>query len=343
MFDFGFVVLLLLGALLSLFAGVGTRLLVGKSEAVDRLKTVLMLASVVVALLMALVAYTVFEVKAQLIVALVVMVGLAFFGALFTGGKERKMAVRSVYGMAATLLLGVGYLMATSSHGGPVPLMHAKVNLSDEKSLQRGAAAFRDYCFSCHGLSAVRYNQLEKLGLSEENIKTYMLTTTTKTGDMMMVGMNAADAKKWFGVTPPDLSLMTSAKGADYVYSYLNGFYKDDTRPTGWNNMYLLNAAMPHVLYEEQGVMQPKMSKVADHKDHSKMVDVLTGVIRVSEGKKDDAAYQQMTNDITNFLYWAAEPDRKSRHMIGYIVLAFLFVFSFLTYRLNKNYWKDIH
>ncbi len=254
----------------------------------------------------------------------------------------RANIVKLVYFLTACMVAGVLYLMFFGAGHGTAPLKHAKVNLSDKASLQRGAAAFRDYCFNCHGLSAVRYNQLTKIGLSDDNIKQYMLTTTTKPGDMMTVGLNAADAKRWFGVTPPDLSLMTSAKGEDYVFSYLNGFYRDETRPTGWNNTYLLNAAMPHALWEEQGTMVPVMEDKTDHAT-GKTVPTVTGFTKATAGKKDDAQYEQLTNDITNFLFWASEPDRQSRHLIGYFILALLFVFAFLTYKLNKNYWKDIH
>ncbi|MBS1173890.1 MAG: petC [Burkholderiaceae bacterium] len=256
----------------------------------------------------------------------------------------RANIVKLVYLVTACMVAGVLYLMSFgAAHSTTPPLKSAKVNLSDKASLQRGAAAFRDYCFNCHGLSAVRYNQLTKIGLSEDNIKQYMLTTTTKPGDMMTVGMNAADAKKWFGVAPPDLSLMASAKGTDYIFSYLNDFYRDETRPTGWNNRYWPNAAMPHVLWEEQGTMVPIMEDKPDPADHTKMVPTIVGFNKATAGKRDEAGYEQLTNDITNFLFWASEPDRQSRHFLGYIVLAFLLLLAFLASKLSKNYWKDIH
>ena len=257
----------------------------------------------------------------------------------------RSTIVKLVYLLTAGMVAAVLYLMFFGAgHAITPPLKDAKVKLSDKASLQRGAAAFRDYCFSCHGLSAVRYNQLSKIGLSDDAIKQYMLPTpTTKIGDLMVVGMNAADAKKWFGVTPPDLSLMASAKGEDYIFSYLNGFYKDDQRVTGWNNTYFPNAGMPHVLWEEQGTLVPIMEDKPDPADHTKMIPTIVDFTKATAGKKDEAQYEQMTRDITNFLFWAAEPDRQSRHILGYIVMAFLFLLAFLAYRLSKNYWKDIH
>lgn len=256
----------------------------------------------------------------------------------------RANIVKLVYLLTAGMVAAMVYLMLFSGEHGTAPLKKANVNLSDKASLQRGAAAFRDYCFNCHGLSAVRYNQLAKIGLSEDDIKQYMLPSkTTKVGDMMVIGMNAADAKKWFGATPPDLSLMASAKGTDYIYSYLNGFYKDDARPTGWNNLYLPNAAMPNVLWEEQGTLVPTYEEKPNPHEGGKVEKTISGYVKATAGKRDEEQYARLTNDITNFLYWAAEPDRSSRHWIGIFVLAFLVVLLLLARALSKNYWKDVH
>ena len=255
----------------------------------------------------------------------------------------RSLIVKLVYLLTAGMLVATLWLMFFGgAHSATPPLKNAKVNLSDTGSLQRGAAAFRDYCFNCHGLSAVRYNQLSKLGLSDENIAQYMLTTSTKPGDMMAVGMKAADAKKWFGVTPPDLSVITSAKGEDYVFSYLNGFYKDETRDVGWNNLYFPNAGMPHALWEEQGTLVPVYEDRPDPTDHTKTIPTVVDFVKSTAGKKDEVEYEQMTRDITNFLYWAAEPDRSTRHWIGYASMIFLLFLTFLSYKLSKNYWKDV-
>ena len=123
---------------------------------------------------------------------------------------------------------------------------------------------------------------------------------------------------------PPDLSLITSAKGEDYVFSLPQWFYKDETRVTGWNNLYFPNVGMPHALWEEQGIRVPTYEDKPDPADHTKMIPTITGFVKATAGKKDEAEYEVMTRDITNFLYWAAEPDRSSRHMIGYFMMAFV-------------------
>lgn len=241
--------------------------------------------------------------------------------------------------LMASLVVGVGIIMMGGSHGG-VPTKSANVDVTDRASLQHGAAVFRDYCLSCHGLSMVRYNQLTKLGISEDDIKAKMLTTTDKIGDTMQVAMNPADAKRWLGVAPPDLSLMASAKGADYIYSYLTGFYKDDTRETGWNNLYLPNAAMPHVLWQEEGI---KTAKFIEVDQHGTKVQEFEAFEMVQPGKQDPETYDKTARDVTNFLVWASEPDQTQRKYIGFGVLAFLLLLTFVANKLSKNYWKDIH
>ena len=51
--------------------------------------------------------------------------------------------------------------------------------------------------------------------------------------------INAVDlefSKEAFGISPPDLSLIVRSRGADWVYTFLTSFYRDDSRPFGVNN-----------------------------------------------------------------------------------------------------------
>ena len=253
--------------------------------------------------------------------------------------SKRQTFVNLIRALVASLVAGVALIIFGGGHGG-VPTKSVKVDVTDRASLQHGAAVFRDYCLSCHGLSMVRYNQLTKLGISEDDIKAKMLTTTDKIGDTMQVAMNSADAKRWLGVAPPDLSLMANAKGADYIYSYLTGFYKDDARETGWNNLYLVNAAMPHVLWQEEGI---KTAKFEEKDEHGAKVKEFVGFEMVQPGKQDAETFDKTARDVTNFLVWAAEPDQTKRKYIGFGVMAFLLLLAFVANKLSKNYWKDIH
>lgn len=205
----------------------------------------------------------------------------------------------------------------------------APIDLSNHESLQRGAKTFVNYCLNCHSANYMRYNRLQDIGLTEKQIKDNLLFAGAKVGDTMQVSMDATDAKKWFGAAPPDLSVEVRARGADWVYAYLRGFYKDDTRPTGWNNTVYDKVAMPHVLYELQGV------QTLNHETHALEL--------AKPGKLNPAEYDAMVGDLTNYMAFMAEPAKQSRKYIGIVVLLFLGVMLVLAKKIKAEYWKDIH
>jgi ubiquinol-cytochrome c reductase cytochrome c1 subunit len=215
-------------------------------------------------------------------------------------------------------------------------------------SLQNGAKLFVNHCLNCHSASAMRYNRLRDLGLSEEQIKNNLLFSGDKVGDMMNVAMKPADAKAWFGTVPPDLSLIARARssgagtGSDYLYTYLRTFYKDDTRPTGWNNMVLPNAAMPHVLWQLQGVRAAKFTDAPDPHEPGKMVHKFVGFEQVTPGTMSSAEYDENVADLVGFLDWVAEPAKDARKRLGVVVVLFLSVFALFAWRLNASYWKEV-
>ena len=252
----------------------------------------------------------------------------------------------------AALVLMVPMAGALAAGGGAYP--KADINLQDQASLQRGAQIFTNYCLSCHSASAMRFNRLQDLGLTEEQIKANMMFTTDKVGAPMMAAMDPKDAIEWFGTAPPDLSVIARSRGADYIYAYLRGFYKDPTRPTGWNNTVLDKAAMPHVLWEQQGVQaveldgqgQPVMVDDGHGKQVPKLFWESTGLHSrmTPDGKVIAAKYDRYALDLTNYMVYMAEPAQIKRHQIGYLVLMFLFVIMLpLAYFLKKEYWKDVH
>jgi ubiquinol-cytochrome c reductase cytochrome c1 subunit len=215
-------------------------------------------------------------------------------------------------------------------------------------SLQNGAKLFVNYCLNCHSANAMRYNRLRDIGLTEDEIKNNLLFTQDKVGGMMTVAMKPDDAKEWFGAVPPDLSVITRAKssgagsGADYLYTYLRSFYKDDTRPTGWNNMVLPNVAMPHVLWQLQGVQAAKFEDVADEHEPGKTEHKFVGFEQVSKGTMTKAEYDTNVADLVAYMNWMAEPSQNTRKKLGTIVVLFLTAFAFLAWRLNASYWKEV-
>jgi ubiquinol-cytochrome c reductase cytochrome c1 subunit len=174
---------------------------------------------------------------------------------------------------------------------------------------------------------------LQDIGLTDAQIKANLLFADQKVGDTMTVAMNKADAKAWFGATPPDLSVEARARGADWLYSYLRSFYRDDTRPTGWNNLVFDKVAMPHVLWQLQGQQILKVNEATG--EHALVLE--------KKGTMSPAEYNQTVADLVNYLVFMAEPFKQHDKQLGLLVLAFLGLLVLLTYYLKKEFWKDIH
>jgi len=154
---------------------------------------------------------------------------------------------------------------ALAAGGHSVPLDKAPVNLSDNESLQRGARMFVNYCLNCHSAGYMRYSRLQDIGLTEDQIKENLMFATEKPGETMEIAMAKRDAKTWFGATPPDLTVISRSRGADWLYTYLRTFYRDDSRPTGWNNLVFDKVGMPHVMWDLQGELAPRYVKHGEH------------------------------------------------------------------------------
>ena len=204
----------------------------------------------------------------------------------------------------------------------------APIDATDHASLQRGARTFVNSCLNCHSANYMRYNRLKDIGLTEAQIKDNLLFAGDKVGDTMQTAMNPKDAKKWFGVAPPDLSVEVRARGADWVYAYMRGFYRDETRPTGWNNTVYDKVAMPHVLYEMQG------EQIMNHETHQLEL--------VKPGKLSPSEYNALVGDLTNYMAFMAEPAKQQRQQLGWYALLFLGVLLVLVKKLKNAYWKDI-
>jgi ubiquinol-cytochrome c reductase cytochrome c1 subunit len=216
-------------------------------------------------------------------------------------------------------------------------LDRAPIDPQDVVSLQRGARVFVNYCLSCHSAEAMRYNRLEDLGLTEQQIKNNLMFATDKVGDTMTVAMRRRDAKTWFGVAPPDLSVIARARGADWLYTYLQTFYRDGNRETGWNNLTFPNVGMPNVLYELQGEQVLKADAGWEGKTGAPTL------ILDTPGKLAPGDYDKLTADLVNYLVFMSEPARETRIRIGYAVLIFLGALFVPVYLLKKEYWKDVH
>ena len=224
-----------------------------------------------------------------------------------------------IMGFTQKILLGLVLVLGSAVHanvGGPA-WDKAPDKIKDHAALQNGAKIFVNYCLNCHSAAFNRFNRLQDIGLTADQIKDNLLVTNTKIGDTMKAAIDPQQAKAWFGVNPPDLTVIARSRagaggtGADYLYTYMRSFYADETKPTGWNNHVFPNVAMPHVLWEMQSTMTP-------------------------------AQYDQTIGDLVNYLQWMGEPAQTTRKTMGIWVLIFLAGLTFLTWKLNNAYWKDI-
>ena len=251
--------------------------------------------------------------------------------------------------LIALLLAGCALLgPARASETGVAWDKFPAQRVNDLAALQNGAKLFVNYCLNCHSAAYMRYSSLRELGLSEAQIKRSLMFGTDRVGDTMKVALDPKEAKAWFGGVPPDLTVIARSRagaqgsGADYLYTYLRSYYRDDTRPTGWNNLAFPNVGMPHVLWELQGQRVPHLVERKDPHDPEKTVHVQDGFQQLTPGTLSPLAYDQAVGDLVAYLQWMGEPTQQSRVRIGVWVLLFLAGFILIAWRLNAAYWKDV-
>jgi ubiquinol-cytochrome c reductase cytochrome c1 subunit len=246
---------------------------------------------------------------------------------------------------ALGLLMALGMTAGVQAAGGGIAWDKAPNRTNDLGALQHGAKLFANYCLNCHSAAYMRINRLTDIGLTEQQIKDNLMFTSEKIGDTMRAAIDPKQAKEWFGANPPDLTVIARAKaghggtGPDYLYTYLRTYYRDDTRPTGWNNLAFPNVGMPHALWELQGERKPIFEEI---EEHGHKVHVFKGWEQVKPGLMTPAQYDDAVADLVSYMQWMAEPAQNTRVRIGVWVLLFLSVFTLIAWRLNAAYWKDV-
>ncbi len=245
------------------------------------------------------------------------------------------------------LSLGLAFGMAGAAHaaGGGIAWDKAPNKTNDLPALQEGAKLFVNYCLNCHSAAFMRYNRLQDIGITEQQIKDNLLFTTDKIGETMKATIDPKQAKEWFGGLPPALTLIArsrashSGTGADYLYTYLRTYYRDPTKATGWNNLAFPNVGMPHVLWELQGEREPVFETV---KSHGHDTQVFKGWKQVTPGTMTPQQYDRSIANLVGFLQWMAEPAQNTRVRVGVWVLLFLSIFTVIAWRLNAAFWKNV-
>jgi ubiquinol-cytochrome c reductase cytochrome c1 subunit len=247
--------------------------------------------------------------------------------------------------MLLGLAMALGLSGAAFAAGAGFPLDKAPQRTNDMAALQNGAKLFVNYCLSCHSASFMRYNRLRDIGLTDKQIAENLTFTTDKIGDTMKAAIDPKQAKAWFGVNPPDLTLVARSRssgagsGEDYLYTLLRTYYRDETKPTGWNNLVFPNIGMPNPLWELQGERKPVFETALSH---GQEVQVLKGWEPVKAGILSQEQYDQNVGDLVAYLQWMAEPAQNTRVRIGVWVMLFLAAFMVVAWRLNASFWKDV-
>ena len=240
---------------------------------------------------------------------------------------------------------------AIAAGGSDIPMDKVHINMSQKDSLRNGAKLFVNYCLSCHGAKYSRYNRVaEDLEIPLHLLKENLMFTTEKEGDLMTTTMPEEDARRWFGVAPPDLSLVARVRGEDWLYTYLRAFYQDESSPSGWNNSLFENVAMPHAMFELQGVQRlvGKADMTAAGPDGPALEPgqklVGDAIFELHHpGTKSPAQFDKDMADLTAFLSYLGEPAQLKRKTIGAYTLIFLIFLMGLCILLKHEYWRDVH
>ena len=223
------------------------------------------------------------------------------------------------------------------AYSSEIKLDEVDIDLTDYAALKRGAEHYATYCLGCHSAKHIRYLRIaEDFNLDQEQVLKDIAPEGAIIYDSMRSAMNVNDAEIWFGTKPPDLSLIARSRGADWLYTYLRGFYADDSKPLGTNNLVFEDVGMPNVLYTLQGKQELAYKQIGDTK-------VYTGLKITKPGKLSEGEFNQFTTELVNFLVYVGEPSKLQRVTMGKYVLLFIFLFIVIAYLLKKEYWKDIH
>jgi ubiquinol-cytochrome c reductase cytochrome c1 subunit len=188
----------------------------------------------------------------------------------------------------------------------------------------------------------MRYNRIGKdLDFDEAQLESFLIFTGAKVGDLMHNAMEKEDAKRWFGVAPPDLSVVSRSRGVDWIYTYLRSFYRDESRPWGVNNAVFKDVAMPHVLWELQGLQEAQYEDFVDEEGVKR--EIISDLVIAEPGKMSEAEFDAAVRDLVNFLHYMGEPTKQTRLQLGKWVLLYLAIFFVIVFLLKKEYWKEVH
>jgi len=222
------------------------------------------------------------------------------------------------------------------SAGGGVKLQSVDIDLDDFAAIKKGAEHYVTYCLGCHSAKHMRYKRIAiDLEFDDAVVLADIAPEGARIYDQMHSAMDIPDSKKWFGTNPPDLSLIARSRGPNWLYTYLKGFYIDESKTLGVNNTVFPDVGMPNMLWQLQGLQKPVIKNVSGQ-------EVITYLEMVEKGKMSNQEFDKFVTELVNFLVYVGEPVQLERQRIGKYVLLFFILFTIIAYLLKKEYWKDI-
>ncbi len=210
----------------------------------------------------------------------------------------------------------------------------------DRAALQRGYKVYREVCAGCHSMRLLYYRDLLDIGFSEAQVKVIASEYTVIDGpndEGEMFERNARLADRFVnpyandnearannnGAYPPDLSVITKARkyGADYIYNLLLGYVDPPKEIEVGNGMYY--------------------NKWMAGNQIAMPAPIVDGSVDYDDGTDNNA--KQLSEDVTTFLKWAAEPELEERKNLGIKVILFFIILGTIVYIAKNRMWRDVH
>ena len=209
----------------------------------------------------------------------------------------------------------------------------------DRAALQRGLQVFQVSCQACHSSKYLAFRSLQDIGYNEDAVTAIAASYTVvdgpdDSGEMFERPGRPSDYRPLAypndlaaraangGALPPDLSLITKARGhgPDYIYALLIGYDEPPAELELPPGMYY-----NHYFPGEMIAMPPPLQE---------------GLVEYHDGTQ--ATVAQMAADVTQFLHWLAEPKLEERKQTGLKVMLFLLILTGLLYAYKRRIWADV-
>ena len=273
---------------------------------------------------------------------------------------------------ALVLSAGAPFAEGIETHIEDVAFAHeGPFGKFDQNQLQRGLQIYTEVCAACHGLQYVPIRTLSDEGgphMPEDQIRAYAAAFPINDEDSnrQLYDIEKGEFRPLVPTdnfpahrlaAAPDLSLMAKARagfhgpygsglnqlfkgtgGPEYINAILTGYEEnpacapEDTE--GYYNVAFPNGGVPDECKDEEGHSTVPGTWIA-------MPPPLSDD-QVTYADGHEATVHHMSEDVSAFLMWTAEPQMMARKEAGFTAVLFLSVLSVLLYLTNKRLWARV-